>query len=158
MQTFDFTPYYRATVGFDRLFDLLDNSVRTDWPSYNIEKTSEDRYRISMAIAGFIPSDIELIQHGGTLLVTGKKGEQQGAETLHRGIPSTSFKQSFNLADHVKVVGANLEHGLLTIDLAREVPEQLNPRRIEIGSGAETKVSKQDDQQKQIDVSGKKAA
>ena len=158
MQTFDFTPYYRATVGFDRLFDLLDNSVRTDWPSYNIEKTSEDRYRISMAIAGFIPSDIELIQHGGTLLVTGKKGEQQGAETLHRGIPSTSFKQSFNLADHVKVVGANVENGLLTIDLVREVPEALKPRRIEIGAGAETKVAKQDNQPKQIDMSAKKAA
>jgi molecular chaperone IbpA len=158
MQTFDFTPYYRATVGFDRLFDLLDNSVRSDWPPYNIEKKSEDRYRISMAIAGFTSGDIELVQHGGTLLVTGQKGEQQGAEMLHRGIPSTSFRQSFNLADHVKVVGANLEHGLLTIDLAREVPEQLKPRRIEIGSGGETKISKQDDQQKQIDPSAKKAA
>jgi molecular chaperone IbpA len=157
MQTFDFTPYYRATVGFDRLFDLLDNSVRSDWPPYNIEKTSEDRYRISMAIAGFTPSDIELVQHGGTLLVTGKKGEQS-AELLHRGIPSTSFKQSFDLADHVKVVGASLEHGLLSIELAREVPEQLKPRRIEVVSGAETNLSKQDNPQKQIDVSGKKAA
>ena len=158
MRTFDFTPYYRSTVGFDRLFDLLDNSVRSDWPPYNIEKKGEGQYRITMAIAGFAPNEIELVQHGSTLLVSGQKGEQQVAEMLHRGIPSATFKQSLNLADHVKVVGANLEHGLLTIDLAREVPEQLKPRRIEIGSGAETKVSKQDDQQKQIDVSGKKAA
>ena len=158
MQTFDFTPYYRATIGFDRLFDMLDKSVRSDWPPYNIEKMAEDRYRITMAIAGFAPNEVELVQHGSTLLVTGQKGGQQGAQMLHQGIASSSFKQSFNLADHVKVVGANLEHGLLTIDLARELPEQLKPRRIEIGSGAETKVSKQDDQQKQIDVSGKKAA
>ena len=89
------------------------------------------------------------------LLVTGQKGEQP--ELLHQGIP-LSFKQSFNLADHVKVVGANVEHGLLTIDLVREVPEQLKPRRIEIGSGNETNAAKQDDQPKQIDVSAKKAA
>ena len=131
MRTFDFTPYYRSTVGFDRLFDLLDKSIRSDWPPYNIEKKGEDQYRITMAIAGFAPNEIELVQHGGTLLVTGQKGEQP--ELLHQGIP-LSFKQSFNLADHVKVVGANLEHGLLMIDLVREVPEQLKPRRIEIGS------------------------
>jgi len=158
MRTFDFTPYYRSTVGFDRLFDLLDNSVRSDWPPYNIEKKGEGQYRITMAIAGFAPNEIELVQHGSTLLVSGQKGEQQGAEMLHRGIPSATFKQSFNLADHVKVVGANLEHGLLTIDLLLEVPEQLKPRRIEIGSGAEANAAKQDNQQKQIDLSAKKAA
>jgi molecular chaperone IbpA len=158
MRTFDFTPYYRSTVGFDRLFDLLDKSVRSDWPPYNIEKKGEDDYRITMAIAGFAPNEIELVQHGSTLLVSGQKSEQQGAEMLHQGIPSTSFKQSFNLADHVRVVGANLEHGLLTVDLVREVPEQLKPRRIEIGAGGETKSGKQDNQQKQIDVSAKKAA
>ena len=156
MRTFDFTPYYRSTVGFDRLFDLLDNSVRSDWPPYNIEKKGEDQYRITMAVAGFAPSEVELVQHGSTLLVTGQKGEPQGAEMLHQGIPSTNFKQSFNLADHVKVVGANLEHGLLTIDLMREVPEQLKPRRIEIGSVGETRLVKQDNQQKQIDPSAKK--
>ena len=157
MRTFDFTPYYRSTVGFDRLFDLLDKSVRSDWPPYNIEKKGEDHYRITMTIAGFAPNEIELVQHGSTLLVTSQKGDQ-GAEMLHQGIPS-SFRQSFNLADHVKVVSANVEHGLLTIDLVREVPEELKPRRIEIGSGdAETKIAKQDNQQKQIDVSAKKAA
>jgi molecular chaperone IbpA len=157
MRTFDFTPYYRSTVGFDRLFDLLDKSVRSDWPPYNIEKKGEDRYLITMTIAGFAPNEIELVQHGSTLQVTGQKGQQPGTEILHQGIPS-SFQESFNLADHVKVVGANLEHGLLTIDLVREVPEELKPRRIQIGSGTETLAAKQDNPQKQIDVSGKKAA
>jgi molecular chaperone IbpA len=157
MRAFDFTPYYPSTVGFDRLFDLLDKSVRSDWPPYNIERKGEDQYRITMTIAGFAPNEIELVQHGGTLLVTSQKGEQPGAEILHQGIPS-SFRQSFSLADHVKVVAANVEHGLLTIDLVREVPEELKPRRIEIGAGAETKVTKQDNQQKQIDISAKKAA
>jgi molecular chaperone IbpA len=155
MRAFDFTPYYRSTVGFDRLFDLLDKNIRSDWPPYNIEKKGEDQYLITMTIAGFAPNEIELVQHGSTLLVTGQKDEQP--ELLHQGIP-LSFKQSFDLADHVKVVGANLEDGLLTIDLVREVPEQLKPRRIEIGSGDATKAAKQNDQPKQIDVSAKNAA
>lgn len=156
MQAFDFTPYYRSTVGFDQLFDLLDKSVRSDWPPYNIEKRGEDQYRITMAVPGFAPNEIELVQHGATLLVTSQKNEQQGAEMLHRGIPSASFRQSFSLADHVKVVGANVEHGLLTIDLVREVPEQLKPKRIEIGAGADA--AKQGSPPKQIDVGAKKAA
>ena len=155
MRTFDFTPYYRSTVGFDRLFDLLDQSIRSDWPPYNIQKKGEDQYRITMTIAGFAPNEIELVQHGGTLLVTGQKGEQP--EFLHQGIP-LSFKQSFNLAEHVKVIGANVEHGLLTIDLVREMPEQLKPRRIEIGTRAETKAAKQENQPKQIDTGTQKAA
>ncbi len=150
MRNFDFTPYYRSTVGFDRLFDLLDKTVRSDWPPYNIEKKGEDQYRITMAVAGFAQGEIELIQHGTTLLVTGQKGEQQGAQMLHQGIASSSFKQGFNLADHVKVAGANLENGLLAIDLVREVPEQLKPRRIEIGGG-EAKLGEQGKDQKQID-------
>jgi molecular chaperone IbpA len=155
MRTFDFTPYYRSTVGFDRLFDLLDKSIRSDWPPYNIEKKGEDQYRITMTIAGFAPDEIELVQHGATLLVAGQKGEQP--ELLHQGIP-LSFKQSFNLADHVKVAGANLEHGLLMIDLVREVPEELKARRIEISSGNATKVAKQDNQPKHIDANAKKVA
>ena len=154
MPTFDFTPYYRSTVGFDRLFDLLDKSIRSDWPPYNIEKKSEDQYRITMTVAGFTPNEIELVQHGGTLLVTGQKGEQP--ELLHQGIP-LSFKQSFNLADHVKVAGANVEHGLLTIDLVREVPEALKPRRIEIGAGGGAKAVKQDNQPKQIDIAPRRS-
>lgn len=154
MRSFDFTPYYRSTVGFDRLFDLLDQSIRSDWPPYNIEKKGENQYRITMTVAGFAADEIELVQHGGTLLVTGQKGEQP--EFLHQGIP-LSFKQSFNLADHVKVVGANVEQGLLTIDLVREVPEQLKPRRIEIGRSADSKVVKPENQPKQIDPTAKAA-
>ena len=155
MPTFDFTPYYRSTVGFDRLFDLLDKNIRSDWPPYNIERKSEDEYRITMTIAGFGPEEIELVQHGSTLLVTGQKGDQP--ELLHHGIP-LSFKQSFNLADYVKVVSANVEHGLLTIDLVREVPEELKPRRIQIRSGAETSEPKLDNRQKQIHADAKTAA
>jgi molecular chaperone IbpA len=153
MRTFDFTPYYRSTVGFDRLFDLLDNSIWTDWPPYNIEKKGEDQYRITMTVAGFAPNEIELVQHGATLVVTGQKSEQP--ELLHQGI-TLSFKQ--NLADHVKVIGANLEQGLLTIDLVREVPEQLKPRRIEIGARADTKAVKPENQPKQINTGAQKAA
>jgi molecular chaperone IbpA len=155
MRAFDFTPYYRSTVGFDQLFDLLDKSIRSDWPPYNIEKRGEDHYRITMAIAGFTSNEIELVQHGSTLLVTGQKGEQP--EVLHQGIP-LSFKQSFNLADHVKVLGATIEHGLLIIDLAREVPEEMKPRRVQIRSGGEALAPKQDNQQKQIQTGAKNAA
>ena len=109
-----------------------------------------------MTVAGFAANEIELVQHGGSLLVTGQKDEQP--ELFHQGIP-LSFKQSFNLADHVKVVGANVEHGLLPVDLAREVPEQLKPRRIEIRSTRRTKVAQQQDNQpKQIDTGAQKAA
>jgi molecular chaperone IbpA len=134
---------------------LLDKSIRSDWPPYNIEKKGEDQYRITMTAAGFAPDEIELVQHGGTLLVTGQKNEQP--ELLHQGIP-LSFKQNFNLADHVKVAGANLEHGLLTIDLVREVPEALKPRRIEIRSTTGAKVAQQGNQPKQIDIGAYKAA
>ena len=122
---------------------------------YNIEKKGEDQYRITMTIAGFAANEIELVQHGNMLLVTGQKGKQP--ELLHQGIP-LSFKQSFSLADHVKVVGANVEHGLLTIDLVREVPEQLKPRRIDISAGEGTKIAKQEKQPKQIDIGAQKAA
>ena len=155
MQAFDFTPYYRSTVGFDQLFDLLDKNIRSDWPPYNIEKKSEDQYRITMTVAGFTPDEIELVQHGATLLVTGQKGEQP--EVLHQGIP-LSFKQSFNLADHVRVVGATIEHGLLIIDLTREVPEAMKPRRISIRSGGEARAPKEDSAQKQIHDGAKSAA
>jgi molecular chaperone IbpA len=149
MTTFDFAPFYRSTVGFDRLFDALDKGTRTDWPPYNIEKRSDNEYRISMAVAGFGPDEIDLTQHGNNLLVTGqRKGEPSERQMLHQGIASRNFKQTFNLADYVKVVGAKLENGLLAIDLVREVPEQLKPRRIDISSsgGAAT----QGDGQKQI--------
>jgi molecular chaperone IbpA len=142
MRTYDFSPLYRSTVGFDRLFDMLDQSARTDaapnWPPYNIERTGEDDYRITMALAGFSPDEIELVQKENTLFVAGHKNaeQQQGAELLHRGIATRPFRQSFNLAEHLKVVGASFEHGLLTVELKREVPEALKPRRIEIGTAS----------------------
>ena len=143
MRTFDFSPLYRSTDGFDRLFDMLDQTARMEaapsWPPYNVEKIGDDRYRITMAVAGFGADDIEITQKENTLLVTGQKHpEQENAQLLHRGIATRNFKQTFNLADHVKVTGANMENGLLTVDLVREVPEEMKPRRIEIatsGSG-----------------------
>jgi len=148
MRTYDFTPLIRSTVGFDRLFDLIDSSVRPDWPPYNIEKHGDDQYRISMAIAGFAPDEIGLVQQGNTLLITGqKKTELKQQEMLHQGLASRSFKQTFNLADHVKVASANLENGLLVVELVREIPEQLKPRRIELGSRSAT-LAGQDNQKR----------
>ncbi len=156
MRTFDFTPLYRSTVGFDRLFDMLDSSTRPDWPPYDIEKIGDDKYRISMAVAGFAPDEIELTQEGNSLLVSGakKQPETQQQEFLHRGIANRSFKQTFSLADHVKVAGAASENGLLAIELVREVPEQLKPRRIVIGPSVETRTG----EQKQIGQDLKSAA
>ena len=137
---YDFSPLYRSSVGFDRLIDMLDQASRvepsTNWPPYNVEKTGEDQYRITMAVAGFASDEIELVQQENLLLVAGQKqAESEGSQVLHRGIATRAFRQKFNLADHVKVVGANMENGLLVIELKREVPEALKPRRIEIGSG-----------------------
>ena len=136
MRTYDFAPLYRSTVGFDRLFDLLDaGAARPDYPPHDIEKKGENEYRITMAVAGFKQDEIQLTQHGVNLYVSGQKAAQQGdRQMLHRGIAGRSFKQTFSLAEHVKVAGASLEDGLLSIDLVREVPEQLKPRRIEIGA------------------------
>jgi len=137
MRTFDASPFYRSTVGFDRLFDLLDNRDRSDWPPYNIEKKGENEYAITMAVAGFGHDDIEVMQHGTQLLVAGqRKGEKAGPNVLHQGIAARSFKQTFDLAEHVRVAQASLENGLLSIELVRELPERLKPRKIEIGSAA----------------------
>jgi molecular chaperone IbpA len=137
---FDFSPLYRSTVGFDRLFDMLDQSTQvepmTNWPPYNIEKAGDDHYVITMAIAGFSPDEIELTQKENLLVVVGqKKGSEEGKQYLHRGIATRAFKQTFSLADHVKVTNASLDNGLLTVQLVREVPEALKPRRIEISAG-----------------------
>jgi molecular chaperone IbpA len=151
MRTYDFAPLFRSTVGFDRLFDALDSTTaRSDWPPYNIERCGEHHYRISMAIAGFGRDEIELTQQGNTLVVAGRKErEQRPQEVLHQGLAFRDFKQSFNLADHVKVVSASLENGLLSVDLTREVPEQLKPRRIEVGAPARGNIG-QDNQPKLV--------
>jgi molecular chaperone IbpA len=158
MRTFDISPLYRSTVGFDRLFDMLDQTARlepmTNWPPYNIEKAGDDQYRITMAVAGFSPDEIELTQHGSALLVTGHKGSEDDKQYLHRGIATRAFKQTFNLADHVKVTGASLENGLLTVDLVREVPEALKPRRIEIATNTQPVMAQ--DNVKQIEQEAQK--
>ncbi|WP_457089694.1 Hsp20 family protein [Microvirga sp. P5_D2] len=155
---FDFSPLYRSTVGFDRLFDLLDQNAQiepmTNWPPYNIEKLGDDQYVITMAIAGFSPDEVEITQKENLLLVSGqRKSSEEGKQYLHRGIATRTFKQTFNLADHVKVTTATLENGLLTVALKREVPEALKPRRIEIASGAKPqgKTIEHDKQPQQIE-------
>jgi len=140
MRTYDFSPFYRSTVGFDRLFNLLDETSVGEsapaWPPYNVEKIGDDHYRITMAVAGFGSDEIEIIQKENSLLVAGQKqAEQENGQFLHRGIAARGFKQTFNLADYVKVTNAGLENGLLTVDLVREVPEEMKPRRIQIAGG-----------------------
>ena len=161
MTNFDLSPLYRSTVGFDHLFDMLDQASRVQpatWPPYNIERVGEDQYRIVMALAGFEPDEIELVQKENMLLVAGQKHpDPEGIEVLHRGIATRAFKQTFNLADHMKVSGANLENGLLTVELKREVPEALKPRRIDISSqGGRTAVG-QDNRPEQIEGSANAA-
>ena len=141
----DFSPYYRATVGFDRIFDLLDSvasqSGNGGYPPYNIEKTGDDSWRIVMAVAGFTEADLNLTQKEDELLVTGKTQPRDNhAEYLYRGIAGRDFERRFQLADHVKVVGAKLMNGLLSIDLHRELPEEKKPRaiRIELESSPRT--------------------
>src|SRR4051794_4417733 len=137
MRTYDFSPLYRSTVGFDRLFDLLDHAGRVEpnWPPYDIEKRGETEYRITMAVAGFAPDEIELVQKENSLLVAGqKRGAEEGRQYLHRGIATRAFKQTFNLADHLRVSGGRVENGLLTIELMREGAEGMKPRRIAIGT------------------------
>ena len=140
MRTMDFSPLYRSFVGFDRIADLLDDAASVDtsaaWPPYDIEKTGEDDYRISLAVAGFKPSELDVVSQPNMLVVTGRKSDDQGERRyLHHGIASRAFEQRFNLAEHIVVKDARYEDGVLTIDLVREVPEALKPRRIEIGSG-----------------------
>lgn len=144
MTTYDLSPLYRTAIGFDRLADMLTNASRVDgngYPPYNIEAHGEDQYRISMAVAGFSDSDLEIVTEQNTLTVSGAKsddGEADDREFLYRGIATRSFERRFQLADHVRVVSARLENGLLHIELERELPEQMKPRKIEIGGGRST--------------------
>ena len=140
MRTLDFAPLYRATVGFDRIADLMDRVLSTDvaqptYPPYNIEKTAEDAYRISIAVAGFSPDDLSVEVKDGALHVTARRANDETERNyLHRGIATRAFERRFALADHVRVTGAVHEHGMLHLDLVRETPEALKPRRIEIAS------------------------
>ena len=142
MRPFDFAPLYRSTVGFDRLFQLLDSvggveSEASTYPPYNIERKSETEYRISMAVAGFARDDIDIQVKEQSLTIKGeKKAADKEAQYLHRGIATRAFERRFQLADHVEVTGADLQDGLLHVDLVRNVPERLKPRAVQIGNGA----------------------
>jgi molecular chaperone IbpA len=136
MRTFDPTPLWRSTVGFDRLFDLIDESMRwTDednYPPYNIERTGEDHYQIALALAGFAPEDVTITADQNVLTVEGRKAEKGDHQYLYQGISPRPFRRVFNLADYVQVTTASFEGGLLTIELVRELPEAMKPRRIAI--------------------------
>lgn len=139
MRSYDLSPLMRSTIGFDRLGPLFDTVMRsgeTSYPPYNIEKTGDEAYRVSIAVAGFKPEDVEVTWQSNLLTVTGHQKEKDGGAFLHRGIAGRAFQQKFHLADHIKVVRAGLENGLLNIELAREVPEALKPRRIEVTASA----------------------
>jgi molecular chaperone IbpA len=136
MDRFDLSPLFRSTIGFDRLTRLVDAATRVDSPPYNIEKTGEDAYRLTMAVAGFSPAELDVTVQENTLLVTGKaqKEDENGAGYLHRGIARRAFERRFSLADHMKVVGASLDNGMLSVDVVHEVPETAKPRTIKIGT------------------------
>ena len=142
MRNFDLAPLYRATVGFDQIADMMDRVLSAEvnhptYPPYNIEKTADDAYRISIAVAGFGADDLTVEVREGALVVSARKADEDRERTfLHRGIATRAFERKFQLADHVRVDGATHTDGMLHIDLVREVPEALKPRRIEIASGA----------------------
>jgi len=149
MNAFDFSPLFRTAIGFDRLADALESAHRADaggYPPYNIELTGEDRYRITMAVAGFSAEEIDIETKENHLRVSGKKtGDVADRKFLHRGIANRDFERSYQLADYVRVQGAELRDGLLHIDLMREVPDAMKPRRIEIRSGDEKLIDSQAD-------------
>jgi len=145
MDTFDFSPLFRSTIGFDRLMRLADAATRVDsgggYPPYNIESTGENAYRLTMAVAGFAADELDITVQENALLVTGKsKREEAGKEYLYRGIARRGFERRFQLADHIKVAGASLDNGLLHVDLVREIPEAMKPRKVEIAKGSGPKV------------------
>jgi len=141
MDGFDFSPLFRSTIGFDRFTRLIDAASRVDnaalgYPPYNIEKTGEDAYRLTMAVAGFSPGELDVTVQQNSLVVIGKaKADQQEGRYLHRGIARRAFERHFSLADHIKVTGASLVDGMLHVDLVREIPEAAKPRKIQIGAG-----------------------
>jgi len=136
--SYDYAPLFRSSVGFDQVFNLLENAQRahsiSDWPRYDIVKTGDDSYRISVSVAGFAQNDLDITFQSNLLTVTGKKQEASADGYLHRGIAGRPFEHRFELADHVRVSGADLSNGLLSIDLVREIPEALKPRKIFIQS------------------------
>jgi molecular chaperone IbpA len=148
MRTYDFSPLYRSAIGFDRLAQLFDDAQRTEsqnsYPPYNIELVSEDQYQITMAVAGFDRAEIDIETERDTLRIVGRKQTEEKRNFLHRGIAARNFEHTFQLADHVQVVGASLDKGLLNIELKRVIPEALKPRKVAInGFGDNVKVLEQ---------------
>jgi len=143
MNAIDFSPLYRSTVGFDRLANLLDNALQqnhsTGYPPYNIESVEENQYAITVAVAGFSEGELDIQTERGVLTIRGKKAEdKKERKYLHQGIATRGFERKFQLADHVEVTGADLNNGLLTVSLTKEVPEAMKPKRIAIGNGSKT--------------------
>ena len=148
MTAFDYSPLFRSTIGFDRLTRLADAAARGDgaatYPPYNIEKTGDESYRLSMAVAGFGAADLDIQVQENALLVTGKaKKEEDSAQYLHRGIARRAFERRFQLADTIKVVGASLDNGMLHVELVREIPEAMKPRTIKITAGTQPQTIEQ---------------
>lgn len=145
--SFDFTPFRRSAVGFDRLFDMLESSAATgaaeNYPPFDLLKEGEHDFRIEVAVAGFRRDEIEITSHQNVLIIRGAKGEDSGANYIHRGIATRSFERRFALADHIQVTGADLRDGMLAITLKREIPEAMKPRRIEIGGSDEARPAPQ---------------
>jgi len=146
MRTFDLTPLYRSTIGFDRVFDLLDAAGKAEtggYPPYNIERVAENEYRITLAVAGFSEDELDVELRENTLTISGSRNEQaeNGREYLYHGIAGRSFERKYELAEHVQATGASLVNGLLNIELRREIPETMKPRKIAIGAGKSAKVN-----------------
>jgi molecular chaperone IbpA len=138
MRSYDFAPFWRSTIGFDRLFDLVETAQRAgedNYPPYNIERLAEDRYQIALAVAGFAPDEISVTAEQNVVTIEGGKSDKAEREYLYRGISARPFRRQFNLADYVQVKSAAFDNGLLRIELVREVPEAMKPRRIPIGGG-----------------------
>jgi molecular chaperone IbpA len=139
MRTYDFAPLWRSTIGFDRLFDLAETAQRAsedNYPPYNIERLADDRYQISLAVAGFAPQDIEITAEQNVVTVEGSKSDKTERDFLYRGISTRAFRRQFSLAEYVQVKSAAFDNGLLTIELIREIPEAMKPRRIAIADAA----------------------
>jgi molecular chaperone IbpA len=157
MRGLDFSPYRRSTVGFDRLFDYLENASRGEqdnYPPFDIEKLSDDSYRITLAVAGFRRDEIDIVAQQNMLVIAGRRGENRNRDGnfLHIGIATRAFERRFELADFVRVTGAELRDGLLSIELVREIPEAMKPRKIDIGSGEATSIRADEDEQSRTEA------
>jgi molecular chaperone IbpA len=158
---FDLSPYRRSTVGFDRLFDFLETAGRSEqadnYPPYDIEKLSDDSYRITLAVAGFSPADIDITARQNMLVITGRKAENRNRDGnyLHMGIATRAFERRFELADFVRVEAADMKDGLLSIELLREIPEAMKPRKIDINAGASATIDARDESKPRVETEKK---